>query len=73
MKAICPNDPKPNDNDPTLDHKNFYTSAHVVQTWKVNPNGDFCEEISNDDVTHSPHKDNTWECCTCGASATFEN
>lgn len=47
----------------------FATSAHVVQTWKVDAFGNFVDEISTDSTTHGPDDGNTWECLECGAEA----
>jgi len=45
----------------------FYTTAHVVQEWRVNQNGDFVATASEClEVTHGPHEDNVWTCVTCG-------
>ena len=45
------------------------TTAHVVQTWKVDPFGTFIEEISTDMTVHGPDNENIWECTECGAEA----
>ena len=46
----------------------FFTTAHVVQTWKVDSEGNFIEEISTDMVTHDPRDENIWECDKCGTN-----
>ena len=45
----------------------FIVSAHVVQTWVVDKNGNF-ERVSEDctDVTHAPDNDDMWTCAECG-------
>lgn len=45
------------------------TSAHVVQTWKVDALGNFVDEVSNDDIAAGPDDGNIWECEECGAEA----
>lgn len=45
------------------------TTAHVVQTWKVDAVGNFIESVSDDTITHGPDDGNTWECAECGAEA----
>jgi hypothetical protein len=61
MRAVCPTDPR---------HERFATSAHVAQTWEVNPHGDFVSELESGEVTHGPDPGNIWSCCVCGAEAT---
>ena len=65
MKATCPTSP---------DHKRFYTTAHVSQTWVVDEKGNFLEETDDPgDTVASPHKDNTWQCAECGEDAKVED
>ena len=45
------------------------TTAHVVQTWKVDALGNFVDEVSNDDIANGPDDGNIWECEECGAEA----
>lgn len=61
MKAICPT---------SENHKEFYTTAHVVQNWKVNETGEFLE-VKEDciEVASPPDKDNVWVCAICGKEA----
>lgn len=63
MKAKCPND---------ATHTQFTTTAHVVQTWKVDAEGNFLEEISTDETIASPHVQNDWNCVECAELAVFE-
>lgn len=63
MKAVCPNNPN---------HKYFITTAHVVQTWKVDERGNFVNEISNDEVAKEPDAGNIWRCAKCKAEAKVE-
>jgi len=48
----------------------FYTTAHVMQEWKVDGYGNF---ISVEDdclqITYAPNNDNIWACVICGADA----
>lgn len=61
MKAVCPKNPK---------HKRFLTTAHVMQEWEVNENGDF-NRVTVDclETTHEPDSRNIWTCAVCGAQA----
>lgn len=62
-KAVCPNNPE---------HKKFYASAHVVQSWKVDEYGNYLETVNEcDQVTHSPGHEDIWTCAECGAEAKF--
>ena len=62
MQATCPKNPK--------NHRTFITTAHVMQEWKVDENGNFlkvtCESL---EVTSRPDIENLWHCATCGAEA----
>lgn len=61
MIAICPNN---------TSHKEFGTTAHVTQDWKVDEEGNFLESINDClEVTRGPNVENTWTCYTCGAEA----
>ena len=41
----------------------FLVTAHVTQTWEVDGEGYFQEEISScDQITHSPDDDDIWTC-----------
>lgn len=64
MKARCPNSPE---------HKEFVTTAHIVQDWVVNEKGDFLQVVTECvETTHQPDPDNIWSCRECGAEAIFE-
>jgi hypothetical protein len=63
MKAVCPQN---------KDHTRFSTVAHVAETWIVDEDGHFICVLHQDEVTHGPHPDNTWECIECGAEAEVE-
>lgn len=61
MRARCPKSP---------DHKRFLTTAHVVEDWVVDENGDFLEKADEAiEVSAPPHPQNTWTCQECGAEA----
>lgn len=51
--------------------ESFHVTAHVTQTWLVDAEGAFVEEVSScDEVTHKPDDDNIWTCANekCGWS-----
>lgn len=60
MQAICPNDPN---------HKRFSTTAHVMEEWEVDAEGNFVRTIEVLQVDHGPDPDNEWACLECGAQA----
>ena len=44
----------------------FYVTAHVVQDWKVNRNGDFVEIVDDCiEVAHYPDDMDIWSCANC--------
>ena len=48
----------------------FCVSAHVVQDWLVDGDGNFLKSISDCvEVTHFPDDDDLWQCNTCGYDA----
>lgn len=50
--------------------REFVTSAHVVQRWRVSYGGDFLEEVEScTEVLHGPDADNIWSCYRCGKEA----
>lgn len=63
MKAICPNDPN---------HTEFETTAHVMELWKVDSEGNFIETLETLQTDHEPSPDNDWACAICGATAKVE-
>ena len=64
MKATCPNNP---------DHKEFVTTAHVMQEWKVDENGEFIDVTDDSlEVSHWPSSYNLWTCNECYADAVVE-
>ena len=48
-------------------HDQFYTDAHVSQTWKVDARGNFLEELLTDETTVRPNSDYQWTCAICGS------
>ncbi len=62
---------------PKCGNTKFNVSAHVVQEWLVDEDGDFIESI--DDcvaVAHFPDNEDLWTCAECGYEAAgeeFEN
>ena len=63
MKATCPNEPE---------HNVFFTTAHVVEEWKVDREGNFIMVCGTLETVHGPHPDNVWECAICGCHAEVE-
>lgn len=64
MKVKCPENPE---------HKQFVTTAHVMQDWFVDENGNFVAVATECvEVTHRPDPDNVWTCLVCGAEAIVE-
>lgn len=65
MKAICPNN---------SEHKEFNTTAHVMQDWKVDENGEWIETTEPCvQISSKPDPQNTWECAICGTEAVVTN
>lgn len=61
MLATCPNFP---------DHKRFYTTAHVMEEWLVDENGNYIEVSQESmEVVHGANPGNVWICHDCGAVA----
>lgn len=61
VKAICPKN---------KEHDEFYTTAHVMQEWRVDNEGNFIEVVEDClQTTYGPNKDNTWLCAICGSVA----
>lgn len=55
---------------PNCKGKRFIVTAHVTQSWVVDENGSFIEQVSSaDEVTHSPDDDDIWVCQSCGYDA----
>ena len=63
-KMVCPNGC----------NANFITTAHVVQEWKVDNEGNFIEALHDCiEVAHRPDTDNIWSCAKCRAEGHLEN
>lgn len=66
MKATCPKHPE---------HKEFITTAHVMQEWVVDEHGNFLNlEPGGEslEVVSDPDPNNCWYCKICGAEAEVE-
>lgn len=60
MRKICPK----------CGNKEFYSTAHVTQTWKVDTYGNFIEaQTECDETTHVPSDEDLWTCAKCGYEA----
>ena len=63
MRRICPK----------CGCKEFITTAHVMQEWKVDGEGNFIETVDSClQVDYYPDPDNIWTCCRCGSEAVEE-
>jgi hypothetical protein len=63
LKITCPKNSK---------HDRFITTAHVMQEWKVDNNGELVTVTDNSlQVTHFPEEGNLFT-CKCGAEAIVE-
>jgi hypothetical protein len=52
------------------DHTRFSVTAHVVQEWIVDKDGDFVEVLKDClEVTHRPDKEDRFVCTACGTEA----
>ena len=48
---------------PLCGNTSFHVTAHVTQTWEVDEEGDFVEEVTScDEITHKPDDDDIWNC-----------
>ena len=64
MKRICPK----------CGNNTFITTAHVMQDWIVDAEGNYLETSNNCvQVDHEPDPDNIWSCSRCGAEAVEES
>jgi len=63
-KMICPNGC----------NANFITTAHAVQEWEVDSEGNFME-VTHDciEVAHRPNPENIWTCIKCGAEGVWKD
>ena len=52
---------------PKCGGKTFYTTAHIMQEWRVDEDGNFLDVSEGCiDVDSEPDDDNSWFCATCG-------
>lgn len=59
-KKVCPNGC----------NRGFSTTAHVMQEWEVDGNGNYKDVLQEClEVTHKPDFENTWTCMECGEEA----
>lgn len=58
---------------PKCDCKQFMTTAHVVQDWIVDENGNFIESHATTEVIALPNNDNIWTCINCGEEAILQH
>ena len=47
----------------------FYATAHVIQDWKVDEQGNFLEDLGTAETTHAPDFEDYWACVKCGSQA----
>jgi len=52
--------------------KQFVTTAHVMEEWKVDEHGEYIERIQFLEVSHDPDAGNYWTCAECGTQAIVE-
>lgn len=63
MTAKCPKN---------MDHKQFQATAHVMEEWLVDENGEFIEVLETGlEVIHWPTPEDLWFCNDCGEEAIF--
>lgn len=60
MKARCPNNPE---------HKQFVTTAHVVEEWVVGEDGSWQKTLGSLETAVGPDPGNIWTCHECDAQA----
>lgn len=54
---------------PVCGNDKFHVTTHVTQTWVVDSEGDFVEEVTScEEVTHRPDDEDIWHCTHCGWS-----
>ena len=52
---------------PKCGGKEFYTTAHIMEEWLVDENGNFIAVSSNCiEIDAEPDDDNIWTCKNCG-------
>lgn len=60
IKAVCPKDGR---------HDLFVTTAHVVEEWIVDRNGNYIDLFDTLETVHGPAEGNIWACHICGTQA----
>lgn len=58
---------------PSCGGKEFITTAHVVQNWLVDENGNFVKDKGMNIVVEEPDDENTWTCVNCGREGIVED
>lgn len=53
--------------------KQFVTTAHVMEEWKVDEHGEYIKRIKCLEVSSDPDPGNYWSCAECGAEAIVED
>ena len=53
----------------SYDSSQFYTTAHVVESWLVDAEGNFIESDEIIETVHKPNFENRWTCSHCGKDA----
>ena len=54
---------------PKCGGREFITTAHVIEEWIVDSDGNYLDTYCTGDVTHTPDDDNIWQCNNCGYDA----
>lgn len=62
-KAYCPDNP---------DHDRFIATAHVVEDWIVDREGNWMDTNACTDTLRSPSTEDVWTCAECYAEAVFK-
>lgn len=63
MRRICPK----------CGNNTFITSAHVMQDWEVDAEGNYLDTVNGCvQVDQDPDQDNSWSCSRCGTEAINE-
>lgn len=59
---------------PKCGGKRFGVSAHVVQDWEVDENGEFVKVVEDCiEVAHFPDDEDIWDCLECGYSSSGDS
>ena len=59
---------------PLCGGRKFETTAHVMQSWEVDEDGNYISVLDEClQVTHKPDDGNIWTCMKCGTEAVMFN